>query len=265
VSRSDKAITLGHPSYVWRAGQERRLALIHKYAPLDGKRILDVGCGLGMYLTHFREFSPHLFGVDADKDKLVVARQTLSNLSAALAERLAFASEIFDVVLLHEVLEHVADDRQAVREAYRVLARGGYLVIFVPNRLYPFETHGIFWRGAYRFGNIPLVNYLPDRLRNHLAPHVRAYTTRGLRALCAGLDMRLVVHTQIFPGYDNIVRRRPRLGHLLRRVTYTLEATPLRAFGLSHLIVLQKQRSAVSSQRSGGGLTAEGWRLTAEQ
>src|SRR3989304_5032789 len=91
----------------------------------------------------------------------------------ARAERLPYASAAFDLVLSHEVLEHVPDDRRTVEEILRVLRPGGRLVLFTPNRGYPFETHGIFWRGRYRFGNIPLGNYLPGPLRQRLAPHVR--------------------------------------------------------------------------------------------
>ena len=56
-----KAIALGHPSYVWRFGQDRRLALIRRYAPLEGKRILDVGCGLGTYVKKMRDFSQEVW------------------------------------------------------------------------------------------------------------------------------------------------------------------------------------------------------------
>jgi hypothetical protein len=69
---------------------------------------------------------------------------------------------------------------------------------------------------------------------------VRAYTAAGLRQLAGHLPVRVISHTQIYPGYDNIVARRPRLGQLLRRFTYTMEQTPLRAFGLSHVLVLEK-------------------------
>ncbi len=54
-------------------------------------------------------------------------------------------------------------------------------MLFCPNRGYPFETHGIYWRGKYKFGNIPLVNYLPRSLRDKLAPHVQIYTRRDLK------------------------------------------------------------------------------------
>ena len=145
------------------------------------------------------------------------------------------------MVLSHEVIEHVRDDRRAVAEAVRVLRRpGGRLVLWAPNRLYPFETHGAYWRGRYHFGNIPLINYLPDLWRAKFCPHARAYTRRGLRDLLAGLPVEIVVHTQVYPGYDKVVRRRPGLGRLLRQVTYFLENTPLRTFGLSHLLVVEK-------------------------
>ena len=94
----------------------------------------------------------------------------------AAGERLPFPDDSFDLILSHEVLEHVADDRQAVEEMRPRAAPGGRAVIFVPNRGYPFETHGIYWRGRYHFGNIPLVNYLPRRWRDRLAPHVRVYS-----------------------------------------------------------------------------------------
>lgn len=240
ASVEERAITLGHPSYVWRFGQERRLAMMAQYAPLAGRRILDTGCGLGMYVRAFRQFSDEVYGIDVDPDKIAQASCELPNLQVAPAELLPFEDDFFDVVLSHEVWEHVNDDRAAAREAVRVLRLGGRLVVFVPNRLWLFETHGVYWRGVYHFGNIPLVNWLPDTLRNKLAPHVRAYTRKQLQALFQGLPVRVVVHTQIFPGYDNIVKRRPAVGRILRALTYTAERTPLRIFGLSHLLVVEK-------------------------
>jgi SAM-dependent methyltransferase len=242
---ADKAIELGHPSYVWGFGQERRMDLIRRYVPLEDQAILDVGCGLGMYVRAFRRFSQDVHGVDIDEEKVAQASRELPNIRVAPAERLPYPDGRFDVVLSHEVIEHVSDDRKALAEAVRVLRNpegrpGGHLVVFCPNRLYPFETHGAYWGGEYHFGNIPLVNYLPDRWRNHFCPHVRAYTRRDLDHLLSGLPVRISIHTQIFPGYDKIVRRRPALGQVLRQITYLLEHTPMRTLGLSHFLVLEK-------------------------
>jgi SAM-dependent methyltransferase len=241
--RDEKAITLGHPSYVWRFGQDRRLALIRRYVPLDGQRVLDVGCGLGMYVRAFRAYTSQAFGVEIDLERAVEAGQHLPNITLAPGERLPFPDGSFDAVLLHEVIEHMADDRQAITEAVRVLRPGGRVVVFAPNRLYPFETHGVYWRGHYHFGNVPLVGYLPDGWRHRFAPHVRAYTTASLRQLLNNLPVNVVVHTQVYPGYDNLVGRHPALGQALRRATYLAEGTPLRAFGLSHFLVAEKRQN----------------------
>jgi len=235
-----RAITLGHPSYVWRFGQDRRLELIRYYAPLEDKRILDVGCGLGAYVRKMRAFSSQVYGVDIDQDKVAQTQQELGHIFLAPAEELPFSDEYFDVVLLHEVLEHVRDDTQAVREAYRVLKTGGRIVVFAPNRLYPFETHGVYWRGKYHFGNIPLVGYLPSALRQRLCPHVRAYTRGSLQSLFTGLTHSIVVLTEIYPGFDKVAHSRPRVARAFRDLFYALERTPLRIFGLSHLMVVER-------------------------
>ena len=144
------------------------------------------------------------------------------------------------MILSHEVIEHVQNDALSVAEMVRVLKQRGRVIIFCPNRLYPFETHGHYWRGEYHFGNTPLINYLPNVFRNKLAPHVRAYTVGNLRKLVAGLPVSVISHTQIYPGYDNIVARRPMIGPILRKISYMFEQTPLRIFGLSHLLVIEK-------------------------
>lgn len=239
---NDKAITLGHPSYVWRFGQDRRLNMIRAYLPLEGARVLDIGCGIGTYVEKFAALHAQAFGVDVDEDKLVRGNHEkgIETLALSFSEALPYADDGFDGVLLHEVIEHVTDDRETIREAHRVTKKGGVVIVFAPNRLYPFETHGAYFGKRYVFGNIPLVGWLPDGLRNKFAPHVRAYRKRELHALFAGLDGEMVAFTQVYPGYDKIAARRKELAGLLRQVTYTLENTPLRNFGLSHFAVWKK-------------------------
>lgn len=244
-----EAARLGNPSYVWRSGQERRLALIERYVPLRGKRVLDLGCGVGEYVRAFARRGGRVVGSDIAAGRLVDAAGRVAETRTegvlgflvAAGEALPFRDASLDVIVLNEVIEHVADDRATLREIARVLRPGGTCILYAPNRLYPFETHGIYWRGRYIFGNIPLVNWLPDRLRNRLVPHARAYRHGDWRRLIAGTRLRLVDQTYVYPGFDNIEARRPALGRLVRAVCYWAEGNALRRFGLSHLIVLRRE------------------------
>jgi SAM-dependent methyltransferase len=241
VKNLEKAAQRGEPSQVWRFGQNRRLDMIVSRLPIDTRRILVDGCGLGQYVQHLAELGYNTVGLDIEFDR--VREGTLDGieqLHAAAGEHLPYPDNVFDALLSHEVIEHVADDRLAAHEMIRVLRPGGRVILFCPNRWYPFETHGHYWRGQYHFGNTPLINYLPNPLRNRLAPHVRAYTGAGIRRLFDDLPVRVVQHTQIYPGYDNLVKRRPAIGRVLRTATYTFERTPLKGLGLSHFLVVEK-------------------------
>ena len=216
--------------------------MVRRWAPLEGVCLLDVGCGLGMYAQAFSRYSPHVYGVEIEPERARDARSQgrARGVVVAPGEALPFPDRSFDIVFNHEVLEHVQDDHAMAAEMVRVCRVGGRVATFCPNRWYPFETHGCYWRGRYFFGNKPLLNYLPVRLRNRLAPHVRAYTGRDLRQLFADQPVRVTHQSRIYAGYDNIVVRWPRLGHLVRRVSYALEHTPLQVFGLSHFLVVER-------------------------
>jgi SAM-dependent methyltransferase len=239
---SSTSIERGRPSFSWRYGQDRRLEMVRGFIDLQDARILDVGCGIGTYVRRFRQYSDDVHGIEVEPERVAEASAELPNIVLAKGEALPYPDDHFDVVFSNEVIEHVEDDRATALEMVRVTKPGGTIVVFAPNRLYPFETHGAYFGERYVFGNIPLINWLPDPVRDRFAPHVRAYTQRGLRRLFAGEPIRLVQHRVIYPGFDNISARRPRLGSALRRALYAAESTPLQTFGLSHFLVLRKHR-----------------------
>lgn len=236
-----KAALRGEPSYVWRDGQQRRLDMIVRFAGerIHG-RVLENGCGVGMYVEKLTSLGADVIGLEYDFERALDAGVNSDKIINAAGESIPLPSSTFDLILSHEVIEHVQSDRSAIAEMVRVLRAGGRAVIFCPNRGYPFETHGIFWKGKYYFGNKLFVNYLPRALRDKLAPHVRVYSRRDMQKLFDGLPVKFIERTIIFGAYDNIIRRFGFLGKLLRAVLQFLEATPLKLLGLSHFWVVEK-------------------------
>jgi SAM-dependent methyltransferase len=203
-------------------------------------KVLENGCGVGMYIEHLSPFGGTVLGLEYDFERAAEARRNSPHILNAAGESIPLPSSTFDLILSHEVIEHVQDDRAAIREMIRVLRPGGRAVIFCPNHGYPFETHGIYWKGNYRFGNKLFVNYLPRVWRDKLAPHVRVYSAHDLEKLFDGLPVRFIERTVIFGAYDNIIARFGVLGKALRGILQFLEETPLKVFGLSHFWVVEK-------------------------
>ena len=238
----DKAALRGEPSYVWRAGQQRRLDMIVRAADERIKgRILEDGCGVGMYVEHLAPFGGTVIGLEYDFERAAQAGSSSPHILNAAGEFLPLPSSSLDLILSHEVIEHLQDDRLGICEMVRVLQPGGRIVLFAPNRGYPFETHGIYWKGRYHFGNKLFVNYLPRRWRNKLAPHVRVYSAKDLEKLFADLPVRIVERHIIFGAYDNLIARFGAAGKILRSVLQFLEKTPFQFLGLSHFWVVEKR------------------------
>ncbi len=203
--------------------------------------VLENGCGVGEYLERFSRDTRMAVGIDVEYPRLLEAKLKNDHLVCAVGENLPFKRDLFDLVLSNEVIEHVRDDRQALAESARVMREGGRLALFCPNRGYPFETHGIYVRDEYRFGNKLFVNYLPRICRDKLAPHVRVYSRRNLKELFADVPVEIIHRTTIFGAYDNIIQKWPAVGKAIRGLLQFLERTPLRALGLSHFWVVEKK------------------------
>lgn len=111
----------------------------------ESASILDVGVGTGEYLHHITSKSCFrtISGIDISKGMLTVARRRLGdkvNLQLGDARKLEFADQSFDVVLLCRVASHMAEIEGAIREIYRVLRRGGLLVVSDIDPRHPYEN-----------------------------------------------------------------------------------------------------------------------------
>jgi SAM-dependent methyltransferase len=101
-------------------------------AGLDGKRVLDVGCGTGGVGSRLAKRGASVMGVDQDLKSLEQAKKTgrLKEVRQADVTALPFADNDFDLAIASEVLEHVDDDRKGLSELCRVARRA--VVVTMP-------------------------------------------------------------------------------------------------------------------------------------
>jgi ubiquinone/menaquinone biosynthesis C-methylase UbiE len=100
--------------------------------------VLDIGCGQGWQLAEIRKLRPAaiLQGIDISPKLVMLARERVPGacFQTGDADNLPYCDAQFEVVLMTEVLEHLADPVLALTQIRRVLKPGGWLLMTVPNR-----------------------------------------------------------------------------------------------------------------------------------
>lgn len=150
---------------------------------LTGKKILDIGCGSGIWTDFLTNKGFEVAGIDFVSEFIQKAKKVRKGkFIEAQAEKLPFADKSFDTVLLINVLEHVDDDHQVLKEAGRV---GKRVVINVPQQ----TPKPLFQRGL-------LYKHYIDR------SHQRVYSKKSLRQLFkkAGFKKVKIMETERLPA-----------------------------------------------------------------
>ena len=115
----------------------RTLPLLLRHCPEIGnssRRVLDIGCGSGRYLSEFRDAGWQVTGVDLSPPAIDFARNQLG-LEVVAGDILTvdLPLESFDLVTMFEVIEHAIDPKAMVARCWSLLARGGAALIETPN------------------------------------------------------------------------------------------------------------------------------------
>lgn len=110
------------------------------FSAFSGKKILEIGCGIGTDLVRFARGGAVVTGVDLSETAVDLASQNfrLNDLKADLrvgnGESLEFPDNTFDAVYAHGVLQYTADITKMIHECFRVLKSGGVFIGMLYNR-----------------------------------------------------------------------------------------------------------------------------------
>ncbi|GEM_PF-5993179 len=108
--------------------------MIKKIGDLDGKNVLDVGCGTGRWSKMFRNSGAKVTGIDLSETRLENNKEKIAGVDfkCMSVTDLDFANETFDVVNSVTVLQHIPYKlkEQAIKEIVRVTKKNGYVALF---------------------------------------------------------------------------------------------------------------------------------------
>jgi len=224
-------------------GIEKRVMLVKKYVDLNMKNILDLGCGVGGFTIEFSKYAKRVVGIDVEEKAIKTAKNNIrgiSNIEVRLFDlQKDDLKEKFDIVFMNEVIEHLENESSVLRRVNKLLNNNGVLVIFAPNKGFPFETHGLcFGKKSYNF-NVPLLSWFPEFIRKPFT-NARIYSARSLKRTLIQSGFVIEKVDYIMPTFAKIEKKTGFLGRIIRGIFWKLEKTPLKIFGLSIFIIAKK-------------------------
>lgn len=202
---------------------------IKPFAP--GLKMLDVGCGQGLFTEFMTEHGVEGAGVDIDPSLVGTAKTRIEDrgLKARFlvgrVEQLPYADGTFDICVANSILEHAADWEATLREVTRVLRPGGLLVFYTTNRLHPFQQE---------VNHFPFYPWLPARLKTVVLAAIMKH-----RPSMVNYTDLPAIH---WFTYEEVKRFLSRLGYVVSTRLDLVEETDLRGWKASARPVLRLLR-----------------------
>ena len=128
---------------------------------VEGKKILDVGCGTGLLSKTLQDKNYDVMAIDNDGKAIEIAKK--KGITGFVADIGGWQTdEKFDCIILGDVLEHIDDDKSVLRKVHGILTHNGCIVVNVPAYQVLFGKHDIALGHKRRYSNKELKNKLQD-------------------------------------------------------------------------------------------------------
>ncbi len=103
-------------------------------------KLLDLGCGDGLDLVHYKKLGAEIYGLDASEELIEIAKKRLpdENIQLGFFEKIPFQNHFFDIVLSKYAIMTSTDMKPIFKEIFRVLKPGGTMMYLVTH---PFRQY----------------------------------------------------------------------------------------------------------------------------
>jgi glycosyltransferase involved in cell wall biosynthesis len=168
--------------YAGRIAEERKVRLVNS---ITYGSVLDVGCGNGVYLSHWKEHARLVVGLDVDKSLAKIAHKRGFDVVAATVSSLPFSDKCFDCIWMSEVVEHLPSF-DFVKEIERVASKK--VILTLPNPISPHFKRDLGHILHYS------ISSLRERFRTESRSSPWRYVLRGLgfNEVIPGRSLRLL-------------------------------------------------------------------------
>jgi len=133
-----------------RFWHSNKLKAVVEFTPNSPKRILDVGCASGWFVSELskRFAKARCYGIDIYDKGIKFAERTYPKIEFKVADahKIPYKKNTFDLVVCTEVLEHLDDPKSAILEIKRVLKRGGLAIVELDSGNLLFSIVWYIWR-----------------------------------------------------------------------------------------------------------------------
>lgn len=101
----------------------------------DGsKKILDIGCATGLFLSHMKKMGWKTYGIEVCKEACEYGNNVRGvNIFHGILSEASFSKDTFDVIHLSHVIEHINDPKVFLKDVYKMLKPGGFIYCTTPN------------------------------------------------------------------------------------------------------------------------------------
>ncbi|MCX6819338.1 MAG: class I SAM-dependent methyltransferase [Candidatus Aenigmarchaeota archaeon] len=134
-------------------------------------KLLDIGCGNGFLANELKKIGYDTYGIDLSSQQVKRAKKRdVKAKQGSADEKFKFKDNFFDCVVVSEVIEHLFEPENCLRECYRVLKKGGILIVGIPNTSSLQARLAMFFLGESQFVTYPYVTH----------PHIRMFSKASL-------------------------------------------------------------------------------------